>query len=961
MLSNIAASSFNNLDGLSVINADELFVGGSQVDIENIVPYTGADKTIDLGSQVITTTHTASAPSELVNKALLDYDLANLAVLVDGSFLNKNTNTAQTVAGPVTFNQSVVFKNTEGNSFQVQANEDDELEILSLANAPNKVVIDKTGKIYSSALGASKALVSDANSNIVSSGVDASKIDYLNNVSSDIQTQLNAKVNKAGDTMTGTLDLGANKITTTYVPVIGPDLINKTYGDATYATSSALANYLPLAGGTMSGDINMLGNLITFKGSGIDVTMGAESANSFKFEALNAGTYRTFEHWFDQMYLVGNNIPYAQRAANPSKAQVVIQDNANSERLLLGNYYTSGVGAGCFIQSSDYYPDPSDYKDHGNDLLLNPLGGNVITGSKVGIKDTAPTAPLTVGGSITIKNGDNVFEPGCIYTDPNWGMLFRGAVNAAIAHMRWDRSDGTTLMKIQNTGVLSFTGGGTNSAVETGNLTRQGALCIGSITTSYGGGWQAGLMMECQDTTEISCHDSGDRLTSFIYYGGNRLYLGRDIGWGVTPISLRGRVAINGEGDTTAQLCITNPNGSISHFGYSNNWNYLRGDRLQIDSLTAISAGNSSQVTFGPNSSWGAYLVVGATTNQVTPNQAQVISTNGNLHIDAGNGKDIFFGQYANLYGLGSNNLRFYGESYFDRWIRIENNDTGIYWQNLGRGISTPENQGNGYGNIATYGGGRNGWAGYGIGSRYCFMSNGGFGGIHDNTYSWLFSWEGDGGRICYGGGGSCLFSQNYDRFQVFRNGVNSSGGYFYVNQGGGYGMSSDERLKEDISAIPVEKSIKFLHGIVPSSFHIKDQTSCKRTKADGTEEEFIPEMCNCPEDGFIAQNILESAVRAGVQKSVISHWYDYEEEMKKPVEEQRLTSENTLGVNDRPIISHTVNVVKALLSRVETLEAREKIWEQDAKQKEQEFAEYKKITEARFEKLTNLLISLST
>jgi hypothetical protein len=238
-------------------------------------------------------------------------------------------------------------------------------------------------------------------------------------------------------------------------------------------------------------------------------------------------------------------------------------------------------------------------------------------------------------------------------------------------------------------------------------------------------------------------------------------------------------------------------------------------------------------------------------------------------------------------------------------------------------------------------------------------MSNGGYGGIHDNTYSWLFSWEGSSGRICYGGGGSCLFSQNYDLFQVFRNGANAGGGYFYVNQGGGYGMTSDERLKEDISAIPVAKSIAFLNGIVPSSFHIKDQTSCKRTKADGTEEEFIPEMCNCPEDGFIAQNVLESAVRSGVQKSVIAHWHDYEEEMKKPVEEQRLTNQNTLGVNDRPIISHTVNVVKALLSRVETLEAREKVWEEDAKQKEEEFVEYKKITEARFDKIAELLSTL--
>lgn len=41
----------------------------------------------------------------------------------------------------------------------------------------------------------------------------------------------------AGDTMTGTLDMGANKITTTYVPVNGPDLTNKTYVDSVAGVS----------------------------------------------------------------------------------------------------------------------------------------------------------------------------------------------------------------------------------------------------------------------------------------------------------------------------------------------------------------------------------------------------------------------------------------------------------------------------------------------------------------------------------------------------------------------------------------------------------------------------------------------------------------------------------------------------------------------------------------------------
>jgi stress response protein SCP2 len=111
---------------------------------------------------------------------------------------------------------------------------------------------------------ADRVVVLNDRKQLVASGISITKLDFLDNVSSDIQTQLNARVLKAGDTMTGTLDMGANKITTTYVPVNGPDLINKTYGDATYATPAALAAYLPLTGGTLTGNFTVsTGNTVS--------------------------------------------------------------------------------------------------------------------------------------------------------------------------------------------------------------------------------------------------------------------------------------------------------------------------------------------------------------------------------------------------------------------------------------------------------------------------------------------------------------------------------------------------------------------------------------------------------------------------------------------------------------------------------------------------------------------------
>ena len=50
---------------------------------------------------------------------------------------------------------------------------------------------------------------------------------------------------------------------------------------------------------------------------------------------------------------------------------------------------------------------------------------------------------------------------------------------------------------------------------------------------------------------------------------------------------------------------------------------------------------------------------------------------------------------------------------YTDDWFRV-NGGGGLYWQSYGYGIQPPGNGSNTYGNIATYGTGRNGWSGFG-------------------------------------------------------------------------------------------------------------------------------------------------------------------------------------------------------------------------------------------------------
>src|SRR5271163_2387814 len=97
----------------------------------------------------------------------------------------------------------------------------------------------------------------------IRSGVSKDYVDrkFINLVSSLVD-----KVNKAGDTMNGALNMGDNKITSSYVPVDEDDVINikylSTLSSASGTMSDVAVNTFLLSkvnktGDTMSGDLNM--------------------------------------------------------------------------------------------------------------------------------------------------------------------------------------------------------------------------------------------------------------------------------------------------------------------------------------------------------------------------------------------------------------------------------------------------------------------------------------------------------------------------------------------------------------------------------------------------------------------------------------------------------------------------------------------------------------------------------
>jgi hypothetical protein len=135
----------------------------------------------------------------------------------------------------------------------------------------------------------------------------------------------------------------------------------------------------------------------------------------------------------------------------------------------------------------------------------------------------------------------------------------------------------------------------------------------------------------------------------------------------------------------------------------------------------------------GPNPSWGAYLLVGGDgRNGYIDNgsTASVSTTNGNLHMDAASGYDMYLNYYDgnNIhFGRGNNSIRATldgnGLYLYDGWLRTYGGN-GLYFQDYGTGIRGVQADGGSYGSVSTYGA-LGGWNGYSLAGRYVLMSDG--------------------------------------------------------------------------------------------------------------------------------------------------------------------------------------------------------------------------------------------
>jgi hypothetical protein len=409
------------------------------------------------------------------------------------------------------------------------------------------------------------------------------------------------------------------------------------------------------------------------------------------------------ESWpIGNMYGIGYE--YVGSSFLPGDPHVIaIRHNGstNTRLQMNGGIFTNGA-----IFSSNAMYTPAFYDSNDTGFVLDPNG-------------TSNLSRFTQRTHAAMNRGFHWITPRFDYT---------GDVNYWTGTFGW----GTSAGNWDNAWRAGFAGwdiwgGGTGHPQGGGYIHAQGIVSGQHLVTSDGGAAYGWMMVGAGDATA------------------NRYWARGKWGGGVSGWKEFAMYGGGGSGDLRANV-----------FYDSDDTGYYLDPNTTSDQALRIRGG----ALHGPNPTWGAYLWVG--TNGRPNGWASVAATNGNLHLDCQNGYETYINHYSGnrtyTYELRStfiydyNNTGYYlnmdsvSQLHYvlvDNWIRPQG-CTGLYLQSYDKGLWSPECAGNPYGTISSYGSGRNGWYGWGIHNRFCFMSTLGDNvGVHDNNRGWVWYMSG--------------------------------------------------------------------------------------------------------------------------------------------------------------------------------------------------------------------------
>ena len=358
-----------------------------------------------------------------------------------------------------------------------------------------------------------------------------------------------------------------------------------------------------------------------------------------------------------------------------------------------------------------------------------------------------------------------------------------------------------------------------------------------------------------------------------------------------------------GANDTSGQVAVRASNVDIAgtlNFGYGRSNN-----------------GNSSKILFGPNSSWGAYLNVGSGTSDLAAGTAQVLSTDGNLHLDCGSSQNMYLNYYSgrtiSVHGFMSMNGQAIGNAGY-----IQSGATGVTYSGSVSATNWFRSTGGTGWYNETYAGGI--WMSdstwirtYNYKNFYCDSevrvggllsgnvgrSRGSYGSISIGGNGITNTWDG----IEFNSSAQTFMIQGDYNSGVYRN--NNTWNWLF--QYSSLLVGSDERYKRDIQ--PLNAGLNFIELLNPISY--LKLTESPDDDPEATEPSYYY--------GFSAQNVRAALDAIGETRDVQIHDIGGPNMGLIACTEDAVYDRQFIGITE--FIAPLVQAVKELNSRVKQLE----------------------------------------